>query len=81
LQALLADTTDPLRFSEHFEEEGEMVLRHACRLSIEGVISKRVAGKDRSGRGRDWIKSKSKERQEMVIGGYVPSTALDGAIG
>lgn len=81
LQALLADTTDPLRFSEHFEEEGEMVLRHACRLSLEGVISKRVAGKYRSGRGRDWIKSKCTERQEMVIGGYVPSTALDGAIG
>lgn len=81
LQALLADATDPLRYSEHFEEEGEMVLRHACRLSLEGVISKRAAGKYRAGRGRDWIKSKCAERQEMVIGGYVPSTTSDTAIG
>ncbi|WP_333826747.1 DNA ligase D [Pararhodobacter sp.] len=81
LQALLSETTDPLRYSEHFEDEGEMVLRHACRLRLEGVISKRVAEKYRSGRGRDWIKSKCAERQEMVIGGYVPATTSDSAIG
>ena len=81
LQALFAKTTDPLRYSEHFEEEGEMVLRHACRLSLEGVISKRTSAKYRSGRGRDWIKSKCAERQEMVIGGFVPATTSDKAIG
>ena len=81
LEALLANAPDALRYSEHFEEEGEMVLRHACRLSLEGVVSKRANGKYRSGRGRDWIKSKCAERQEFVIGGYVPSTTSDEAIG
>jgi bifunctional non-homologous end joining protein LigD len=81
LQALLSGAADPLRYSEDFLEDGELVLRHACRLSLEGVISKRVGGKYRSGRGADWIKSKCAERQEMVIGGYVPASTRDGAIG
>jgi bifunctional non-homologous end joining protein LigD len=70
-----------LRFSEHFDEDGEMILRHACRLSLEGVISKLRDGKYRPGRGRDWIKSKCSERQEFVVAGYVPSTTSDKAIG
>jgi len=81
LERLLKDAPDPLRYSDHFEEDGEIVLRHACRLSLEGLVSKRVNGKYRSGRGKDWIKSKCADRQEMVVGGYVPSSTSDKAIG
>ena len=81
LARLLEGAQPALRYSEHFEEDGEMVLRHACRLSLEGVVSKRAAGKYRSGRGRDWIKSKCGHRQELVIGGYVPSSTGGAAIG
>jgi bifunctional non-homologous end joining protein LigD len=81
LARLLADAAPELRLSEHFEEDGEMVLRHACRLSLEGVVSKRANGKYSSGRGRDWIKSKCGHRQELVIGGFVPSTTSRHAIG
>ncbi|WP_067219455.1 DNA ligase D [Stappia indica] len=81
LQRLLAKAPEVLRYSEHFEEDGEMVLRHACRLSLEGVISKRASGPYRSGRSKDWIKSKCGERQEMVVAGYMPSSVSDEAIG
>lgn len=81
LEKLLTDAPSALRFSSHFEEDGEMILRHACRLSLEGVISKVRDGKYVSGRGRDWIKSKCAERQEFVIGGYVPSSTSKTAIG
>ncbi|HRP77933.1 MAG TPA: DNA ligase D [Aquamicrobium sp.] len=81
LARLLNKAAPELRYSEHFEENGEMVLRHACRLSLEGVVSKRANGKYRSGRGRDWIKSKCGHRQELVIGGYVPSSTSARAIG
>lgn len=81
LRSLFDDAPAALRFSEHFDEDGEMILRHACRLSLEGVISKLRDGKYRSGRGRDWIKSKCSERQEFVIAGYVKSTTSDTAIG
>lgn len=81
LARLLADAPSVLRYSEHFDEDGEMILRHACRLSLEGVISKLRNGRYRPGRGRDWIKSKCAERQEFVVAGYMPSSTSDKAIG
>lgn len=70
-----------IRFSADFDESGDIVLRHACRLSLEGVVSKRADAPYRSGRGKTWVKSKCTARQECVIGGYVPSTTLPKAIG
>ncbi|SFD61213.1 bifunctional non-homologous end joining protein LigD [Bosea sp. CRIB-10] len=71
----------PLRYSEHFIEPGQTMLRHACRMGLEGVISKRAGAPYRSGRGRDWIKSKCTQRQEFVIAGYVPSKAARNQLG
>src|SRR4029078_12801102 len=65
----------PLRFSEHFSEPGKVMLEHACRMGLEGVISKRAAAPSPGGRGHDWVKSKCTLRQEFVIAGYLPSQA------
>ena len=81
LAALLEGAGDPLRLSEHFEEDGEVMLRHACRLSLEGLVSKRRDDSYPTGRTRSWIKSKCSDRQEFVIAGYVPSTVANGLIG
>jgi bifunctional non-homologous end joining protein LigD len=81
LEPLIANAEVPLKYSSHFDESGELVLKHACRLSLEGVISKVADAPYRSGRGRDWVKSKCTARQELVIGGYVPSSVSDKAIG
>lgn len=76
-----AEANGPLRYSEHFVEPGQTMLRHACRMGLEGVISKRAEAPYRSGRGRDWIKSKCTQRQEFVIAGYVPSKASRNQLG
>jgi len=40
-----------LRLNEHLEhEDGEMVFRHACKLGLEGIVSKRKGSPYRSGR-------------------------------
>ncbi|MFC7052100.1 DNA ligase D [Hansschlegelia quercus] len=70
-----------IRVSEHFDDDGSLVLGHACRLSLEGVVSKERDAPYRSGRGKGWIKSKCSKRQEFVIGGYVMSTTSRKAIG
>ena len=62
-----------VRFSDHFAEPGKMMLEHACRMGLEGVVSKRADAPYRSGRGPSWVKSKCTARQEFVIGGYLPS--------
>lgn len=75
LRTLIADKTGDgvLRFSEHFSEPGQTMLEHACRLGLEGVVSKRADAPYRSGRGGEWIKSKCILRSEFVIAGYLPS--------
>lgn len=81
LEKLLPAGDPHLRYSQHFEESGGLVLDHACRLSLEGVISKVKTSKYVSGRKGEWVKSKCSMRQEFVIGGYTVSSTSDQAIG
>lgn len=81
LEKLVPGPESVLRYSGHLDENGALVLRHACRLSLEGVISKLRDAPYREGRSKSWIKSKCSARQEFVVGGYVPSTVSRHAIG
>ena len=71
----------PLKYSEHFTERGEVVLRHACRLGLEGIVSKLGNAPYRSGRSKAWLKSKCVDSDEFVIIGYVPSTTQRRVVG
>lgn len=72
LQNLLAEASDDprIRYVEHFESGGDAVLRSACKLSLEGIVSKQMDAPYRSGRTDTWAKSKCRAGHEMVIGGY-----------
>ena len=49
-----------IRFNEHLDEEdGPLVFRHACKLGLEGIVSKRRDSAYASGRSPHWIKSKN----------------------
>ena len=62
--------SDPLRFTEHRDTDGEAYYAEACRLGWEGLIAKRADAPYRAGRSRDWLKFKCETNQEFVIGGY-----------
>ncbi len=72
LKAILeaAPASPRLRYVEHFQEAGEAVLKSACRMHLEGVVSKRLDAPYRSGRGDTWVKAKCRGGQEVVIGGW-----------
>jgi bifunctional non-homologous end joining protein LigD len=76
-----AGASDPLRFSPHFDEDGDLMMPHVCRLGLEGIVSKLRDAPYSSGRSKSWRKSKCASRQEFVIGGYVPSTTSRNAVG
>jgi bifunctional non-homologous end joining protein LigD len=59
-----------IRYVEHFSTGGEAMLSSACRMSLEGIVSKRLDAPYRSGRTDDWTKSKCRAGQEVVIGGW-----------
>jgi bifunctional non-homologous end joining protein LigD len=64
------DPEGPVRFSDHVEGGGTGFHREACRLGLEGVVSKLADRPYRSGRGRDWVKVKCQLAQEFVVAGY-----------
>lgn len=70
LRALLAEPPSRTVFVEHFEAAGDAVLLSACRLGLEGIVSKRLAAPYRSGRSGDWVKAKCKGGDEFVVGGH-----------
>ena len=60
LESLLSGAAPGLRFNEHLDEgDGPLVFAHACKLGLEGIVSKRKDSRYRSGRSPDWIKSKN----------------------
>ncbi len=70
-----------IKYSEHFEDDGPVVLRHACKFGLEGIVSKRRDAPYRSGRAESFVKIKCSNAQELVVGGYAPSNVTPNAIG
>jgi bifunctional non-homologous end joining protein LigD len=72
LEKLLgARAVDPrLRYVEHFESHADAVLASACRMEMEGIVSKRLEAPYVSGRSGDWTKAKCRAGQEVVLGGF-----------
>ncbi len=73
LEALLEDRRDSIptiRYVAHFLAAGDAVLLAACRMSLEGIVSKRLDSPYRSGRSESWTKAKCRGGHEVVIGGW-----------
>jgi bifunctional non-homologous end joining protein LigD len=60
LASVLRRAAPGLRLNDHIgEEDGETVFRHACKMGLEGIVSKRRNSPYRSGRSPDWLKMKN----------------------
>jgi bifunctional non-homologous end joining protein LigD len=81
LKKLLRGVADPIRYAEHFDADGPRLLKHACELGLEGVVSKRRDAAYSSGRTENLVKSKCHDEQELVVAGFSPSIAMPSAIG
>jgi bifunctional non-homologous end joining protein LigD len=70
LRAVIPVKHPHIHFSNHFTDPGKDVLAHACRMGLEGIISKKADATYRSGRTDAWLKEKCINEQEFVIGGF-----------
>jgi bifunctional non-homologous end joining protein LigD len=59
LASVLAKAAPGLRLNEHIEADGPSVFAHACKMGLEGIVSKRKGSTYRSGRSSDWLKMKN----------------------
>jgi len=67
LQKALKKAGPALRFSEHMAgAAGEAMFRHACAMGLEGIISKRVASRYKSGSCIAWVKVKNSEYERRA---------------
>jgi bifunctional non-homologous end joining protein LigD len=64
-----------IRYVEHLSGPGDAVLRSACQLHLEGIVSKYLQAPYRSARTETWQKAKCRTGHEVVIGGWSGSSS------
>jgi bifunctional non-homologous end joining protein LigD len=72
LQQLLSgvDTGERVRYVQHIEASADTVLQSACKMHLEGIVSKRLDAPYVAGRAGFWTKAKCRGGQEVVLGGW-----------
>jgi bifunctional non-homologous end joining protein LigD len=70
LEARPKSKAKSIRYVEHFESGGDAILQSACKLSLEGIVSKKLTAPYRSGRSENWTKAKCRAGHEVVLGGW-----------
>ncbi|MEY9417994.1 bifunctional non-homologous end joining protein LigD [Bradyrhizobium japonicum] len=63
-------TGTAIQFSESFEIEGREMFSHACKVGLEGVVSKVRDSVYTSGRGNNWVKKTCAQRETLAIAGF-----------
>lgn len=66
----LVSRSKHIRYSSHIETRGKAFFKAAEKKGLEGIIAKKRDSTYQSRRSRDWLKIKTKNRQEVVIGGF-----------
>jgi bifunctional non-homologous end joining protein LigD len=60
LRKALRKAGPALIFSEHMEAaQGEAMFRHACAMGLEGIVSKKLTSRYKSGACKNWLKVKN----------------------
>jgi bifunctional non-homologous end joining protein LigD len=70
LEQLLSRTGERIRYVGHLQSHAQNVLLSACKMGLEGIVSKRLDAPYRSGRSESWRKSKCRAGHEVVLGGW-----------
>jgi bifunctional non-homologous end joining protein LigD len=72
LQSLVenARAGDSIRYVAHFESTADTVLLSACKMHLEGIVSKKLDAPYSSGRSGSWTKAKCRAGHEVVLGGW-----------
>jgi bifunctional non-homologous end joining protein LigD len=81
LQDLLSKQSPGIRFTEHIVGDGPRFREHACRMALEGVVSKRIDRAYAPGDRGLWVKSKCLNREEFVVIGWTDPTGSRPHIG
>lgn len=71
----------PLRFSEHFETDGEALYDQAVGMGLEGIVAKKADSPYTSGRTDQWLKVRADRTGDFVVVGYTAPKGSRGGFG
>lgn len=71
LRSLLRDAPARLDYVEHMQVDSRLIVEHACKLGLEGIVSKRIDSPYKSGRQETWRKSKCELTDNFPIVAFV----------
>ena len=80
LQKILPQT-GPLRYSEHFEKNGEALYEQVVKLGLEGIMAKKADSPYRNGRSGDWLKIRADKIDDFVVVGFTKPKGARGGFG
>jgi bifunctional non-homologous end joining protein LigD len=69
-RVLSTDGRGVVRFGDHVRGDGPKILAQACKLALEGIVSKRADAPYQSKRAPSWLKVKCSGRQELLVCGW-----------
>jgi bifunctional non-homologous end joining protein LigD len=73
--------TGPLRYSEHFEKNGEALYEQVVNLGLEGIVAKKADSPYRNGRSADWLKIRADRMDDFVVVGFSKPKGSRGGFG
>ncbi len=73
--------TGPLRYSEHFEKNGEALYEQVVKLGLEGIMAKKADSPYRNGRSGDWLKIRADRIDDFVVVGFTKPKGARGGFG
>jgi bifunctional non-homologous end joining protein LigD len=65
LEQVLAKPAVGIQLNEHLTGDGAVIFKHACRLGLEGIVSKHRDHPYRSGPSKSWLKVKNPDSPAM----------------
>jgi bifunctional non-homologous end joining protein LigD len=71
----------PIRFVDHFEEDGKTLLEHVTGLGLEGVVGKKADAPYKGGRTPNWVKIRVKQTADFVVVGFTAPKGNRGGFG
>jgi len=71
----------PIRFVDHFEEDGTTLLEHVTGLGLEGVVGKKADAPYKGGRTPNWVKIRVKQSADFVVVGFTSPKGSRGGFG
>jgi bifunctional non-homologous end joining protein LigD len=74
-------TVGPIRYTDHIEEQGELVYTHVERMRLEGIVGKKADSPYRGGRSRSWVKVRTVRTDDFVVVGWSEGKGSRGGLG